>query len=319
MRQRTRPMLVVMAVLVAGLGVSRASVNAQVDATFGGAISELTKVKGAVTRSFAATGFRPVGPILMQFIVVEFDSEDDAKSGAEQLAPDVLAFLGGESRGYKQASVRPLGDDVLAYAGTIDVVSSTAGEPGTFVGAILFVRDAAFLHVAFGAGFAGDPLADLTNTVESVLDRHRTGGTPVASMAPHRGELWDALPMLVDIPEGFTVDEEKNLGSSTVASPIARDGNPFGGPARSSPGSAATASRPPSNRSPRIGSPTPSNHRRQRPSAYSVSSPGMQRAGPRAPAGRVMTKSSECIRMPWSCIVPPDRRPRQGAKIENRF
>ena len=53
-------------------------------------------------------------------------------------------------------------------------------------------------------------MTDLAGVAEKVVGRELGGeATPVAADGLRSGGLWDLLPRLADLPEGFVLDEER--------------------------------------------------------------------------------------------------------------
>ena len=66
------------------------------------------------------------------------------------------------------------------------------------------------VHLLYGAALAGDPLTDIAVIAEKILGRQPGGdATPIGDEGLREGGLWDLLPRLEDLLEGFVLDEEK--------------------------------------------------------------------------------------------------------------
>ena len=103
------------------------------------------------------------------------------------------------------------------------MISRAQDEPDLTI-AILVVRRGAILRFFVGGAVAGDPLTELTHIAEAVVDREPGGAaTPVSSEGLRTGGLWDLLPRLADLPEGFIRQHER---VPEPFAPLPRQGTP---------------------------------------------------------------------------------------------
>jgi hypothetical protein len=175
-------------------------------------LAELAGAEDAALRNFEASGLRLIGSLFLLFGVCQFDTPEHAEDAAPALGTRTVDNLQAPpgSGSLKPASVRPLGDQALAFAGTIEAPADDDSPIREATAAVLVVREAAFVHVMVGAAIAGDPLTDLAGIAEKVAGREPGGDeTPVAADGLREGGLWDLLPRLADLPEGFVLDQEQ--------------------------------------------------------------------------------------------------------------
>jgi hypothetical protein len=169
-------------------------------------------VQNSAVRNFMASGFRFVGTLRFGFLVAEFRDDGAASAAVPALAARTehgLERTNRDAPGLRPASVRPLGDEAIAYAGQVN----TEGEDEDFdtvTLAFIVVREGHYVHVLYGGALAGDPLIEIADIAEKILGRDPGGDeTPVAADGLREGGLWDLLPRLADLPEGFVLDEER--------------------------------------------------------------------------------------------------------------
>lgn len=171
---------------------------------------DLPGSENAALRGFNPSGARFVGTAAMVFAVVRFDSPERA----EDALPLLLGRFrrnppgnGGNLTGVRPASVRAIGDDRLAYVGTLEFRDED--RPDSDLALLLVHRDDV-VYFMFGLALVGDPLPDLANVAEVIIDREPGArATPVASDGLRTGGLWELLPRLDDLPEGFVFSEDQ--------------------------------------------------------------------------------------------------------------
>ena len=198
---------------------------------------EIEGLRTAVGRTFGPSGFRLVGTLALLFTVTDFENENSAAAGMPQLGDQLIVDLaeqGNDTSGPKSASVRPLGDERIAYAGTLIALEEDDSTFDEFMVAALVVREGVFVHFMYGAAIAGDPLADLAAVAEKIIGRQPGGDvTSVGDDGVREGGLWDLLPRIEDLPEGFVLEKEEELApvderQDQTASPRARPTSPAG-------------------------------------------------------------------------------------------
>ena len=179
-------------------------------------LADLPGIEEAVARDFDASGMRLVGTLVFRFAAARFDEPESAEAAIPVVLDRYLDRLGdeaGDVSGVRAASVRDLGDETVARAG--EIVTPGEDEPDLTV-AILAVRRGALLQLFVGAALAGDPLADVADIAEAGVEREPGGdATPTGDDGMRTGGLWDVLPRLDDLPEGFVFVEERIPGEET--------------------------------------------------------------------------------------------------------
>jgi hypothetical protein len=166
----------------------------------------------AAVRSFEASGIRLIGTAQFSFMVVRFDDVEAARSGIERVIANQIARIDQQSdvSDLKRASIGSIGDETLAHAGevVVDDPGDAAVEP--LIVGIVAARRAAYVQLGQGVALAGDPLVDVSGVLKKTIDRAEGGdATPVDGDGMRTGGLWDMLPRLEDLPEGFVLDEER--------------------------------------------------------------------------------------------------------------
>ncbi len=192
---------------VLALLLSPAPTQAQTDGT--GILAGTHGMTGAVDRSFSPTGGRFVGLNSIHFVVIEFDTIDHAKEATLALTSNIANALPavGTSGALRPASIRELGDQAIARAGTL--TSTSNGTTTESMIAIIGYRSGRFVSICYGEGKITDPLSELAEIAEKLVDRTpKSKDAPLNSDGLRQDGLWNMLPTLSDIPEGFVVDDE---------------------------------------------------------------------------------------------------------------
>lgn len=190
-----------------GLFLPPAPTQAQTDGT--GIFAGAHGMTDGVQRGFTPTGGRFVGLNSIGFVVIELDTIDHAKEATLALTSNIADFIAaaGTAGALRPASIRDLGDQTIARAGTI--TSTSKGTSTETMVAVIGYRSGRFVSVCYGDGKITDPLLELAGIAEKLIDR-----TPKPKDAPLNNDglrqdgLWNMLPTLHDVPEGFVVDNE---------------------------------------------------------------------------------------------------------------
>jgi hypothetical protein len=192
-------------------------------------------VEETAVRQYEASGARFIGPISLTFSVLRFDTIAHAQEAVPIMAARVAeTFEAPNFDGSLQpASVRSLGDQASAQAGTFKL-----GEGKVEVNiAVVSFRRGRFVRVLSGYG-RGDPLLELADIGERIEGRTSSMAAPpstaaLPTIAPddglRHGGMWDMLPTLEDIPEGFVLTLE---GGSAPYSVSEQEDAPTPTPAR---------------------------------------------------------------------------------------
>jgi hypothetical protein len=165
-------------------------------------------------RNFAASGMRAAGPSAIAVGVYQFESAEAATTVFPGLADFYRARLDTVGDALRPASTPDLGDEVLAYAGEVpteDGVTVTIG--------LLCWREATVISVAAAAGLSGEQLVPLFTIAERMAQRGHPGrqvsdapvATPTGAQDMHTGGVWDLLPTLADLPEGFVFSSDEPI------------------------------------------------------------------------------------------------------------
>ncbi len=161
-------------------------------------------VQKKATRKFDASGFNLLGLQQIQAAVVVFNSSKDATTAMAMLLPNETALI--HSRASMQSkvqetSVRALGDESLAISADIPKTDKSIG----YEAVVVAERTESEIRVLIGLGaLPSDPVKQLADVLESSLRRHVTDAA-VSRTANGMtvGGVYDALPQLRDLPEGF--------------------------------------------------------------------------------------------------------------------
>lgn len=159
----------------------------------------------SVSRDFVAPGARLIGTLVMEFVSVRFDDVDAASRATKSFAPEFIAGIHHDTTGVRRASLEPLGDEAIAYAGMVH--GDDQGEQ--LVLALIVVRTDVFLRIGVGFSLATDPLLDVLTALRKSIPHEATNHSVTCDQDGfHRGGIWDTLPDLDDLPSGFVLDGE---------------------------------------------------------------------------------------------------------------
>lgn len=147
-----------------------------------------------------------------------FASDEDARDAFPVLDDVVIEGLQDGGTRPQLASAPQVGDQIVAYAGELP---SEESESSFQVGIVLWQeRDAVFLVV--GGGLTGDILAEIFDVARKMSGRQRGDdpiATPTSDHEMHTGGVWDQLPVLADVPEGFVFLSEREILLNTDERP----------------------------------------------------------------------------------------------------
>jgi hypothetical protein len=172
----------------------------------------LDNLQDAAIRAMQATRIKQSGPIVLTFEVLRFTDAEAAEEELAEFVRRVVARFDADRNGadpYQPATDAPeIGDETIAYIGE-QRLDEPLGEITATPVAILFVRTGAYIHLAIGIAFRGDPLPELVDTLAITTTRTEGERATPTNEAEHRtGGLWDLLPELNDVPPGFEITDE---------------------------------------------------------------------------------------------------------------
>lgn len=170
-----------------------------------------TTITDAAIREYASVGAPGDGMTWMLCEVVVFDADWRAtgipggllEQTIKAIAPDVTMGV------LRPVSIRPIGDEVVAKAGTLNIRKDADSETQNTPAAIISFRDGRFVYLLLGHGTTTNPLQTLADIGEKLVGRTaRDYFSTVTADGLHLGGVWDLLPGLEDMPEGFVVASE---------------------------------------------------------------------------------------------------------------
>ena len=172
------------------------------------------------SREFHALVLRPIGASIIATGAFIFDSDNRAAEIFPMFIDLSLNNLTSVFPGvgpFRPASAPDLGDEAIAYVGSL----TPPDDPNTtFVVGTFAWREGPIVYFAFAVGRSGDPLAEVFAIARAISGRKWTNGpttTPTSSREMHSGGVWELLPTLEDMPEGFVLIIENlipELGTS---------------------------------------------------------------------------------------------------------
>jgi hypothetical protein len=150
-------------------------------------------------REFETAGMRLIGPAAILVSVFGCASPAAAAEAFPAMSDAIADHFGGEA--LQQASAPRLGDERVALAG------QTPPDPDgdTFAVGIFAWRDGAYIYLTVAAGLTGEQLPVLFDLARTLEERDATG------------DVWQRLPALDDMPEGFVVRSEQPIARATPA------------------------------------------------------------------------------------------------------
>lgn len=162
----------------------------------------------AVRRDFAPASQTPFAYAYVIVRVAQFDTPENASQAidlwfGQQRNPDLAAA---DFSDLQPAGVQPLKDESHALAGPI------FDEDGDeFQGALLAVRDGDVLYTFESYQGLGPALDDATTIARRLFGLEPDAVGPVEGIDYRSGGLWDKLPRVEDMPEGFVMVSENKL------------------------------------------------------------------------------------------------------------
>ncbi len=164
----------------------------------------------AANREFNADGLNLLGLAIIGANVTRFDSPQHAESAMKSIPGNLTPWLNTRLSGPSDAfdvvetSVREIGDKSIAFSGPI------TSDGKKFVIAIVYARTGSFIRGAYGIGLAPTtPVQDLAGILEKSSSRTPSNsGVVTSANGMKTGGIYDALPSLADIPEGFTFSKD---------------------------------------------------------------------------------------------------------------
>ena len=166
------------------------------------------------SRSFAPSAVRLIGTSFISTFVVTYNTKVNVAAAFPWLTDYRLDFLfrnqaQAVSETLRQASAPDLGDEAVAYVG--DFVDS-ANPDITYVLGFIAWREKAIIYQNVGLSRETGPLPDLFAVASNITGRELNGdpvSTPTSPQDMHIGGIWDLLPTLADVPEGFVFVEDE--------------------------------------------------------------------------------------------------------------
>lgn len=193
------------------------SVSVQADEYATPVPTPTTRIPGArdeVYRQFklASAGFDTMmrgQPNWLNFDVLEFSSTADAKDGIPLMRDNIrLGWRNGSDVSYRfgnpePVSIRAMGDESHAWA-----VSMVSPDDNSIL-AIVLARSMNVLFSVDGTVENGNPYGLMAKLLADMLARRSTTGSiSVDADGLHHGRLWDYLPTLADVPEGYAFRQD---------------------------------------------------------------------------------------------------------------
>lgn len=162
------------------------------------------------TRDFEASGLRLVGTLAITTSVYEMASDADAELALPMVVNAALAMVEDGGGSMQLASATDVGDESFAYAGEI---ADPANPETTYVSGILAWRDGPVVVLMVGGALAGDPLTDLAMVARNIEGREPANAIATPPATPQgvgSGGIWDRLPTLADMPDGFVFKSDQS-------------------------------------------------------------------------------------------------------------
>jgi hypothetical protein len=168
-------------------------------------LSEVEPIPGlqdAAARSFEAPADGSSGTFSMNFIVLQFEDEAAADDAIEEVVVHYLDLQ--ELKNDVAPSLKPtrapdMGDRAIAYEWQINTEALAVNL------AMLVFSKGDLVYYMTAGGFDVDPLIDLEAVAKSMVSGDER---PTADDNLRSGALWDLLPTLNELPEGFKVRDE---------------------------------------------------------------------------------------------------------------
>lgn len=107
----------------------------------------------------------------------------------------------------RMASVRKIGDQNWA---TTYTVTDTAADR-SFERGVAAIRKATWLQIMVGSAFAGSTIVALSDIAEKTLSRWPNKAVSSVKDGLNAGDIFATLPVLMDVPEGVSVDDDNQI------------------------------------------------------------------------------------------------------------
>ncbi len=164
------------------------------------------------TRTYQAAEIQPGAPLIFQFTVFEFDSENNAKPAVSQIAKGIQNQNALHLSDLAAKGAPNIGDDRVAFEAKLEL-------RGTLLdAAFLIFREGTAVHLWFAAGLGASPLDDLITIAEG--DFGAVEATPQATAEVSEDMILGLLPDVDDLPEGYDLEEERVQSPDDVATPV---------------------------------------------------------------------------------------------------
>lgn len=173
-------------------------------------------------RRFQATGMRLLGSNVFVTGVYVFNSEDVARLAFGEIVDTILLRIEeseaiGEVGEIRPASVSNLGEESQAYLTKTDMDGTELAL------GVVFWRDGVAVYTGISASLGGgDPFTELFALARAITGREYVDA-PVEWSGDEgdirSGGVWDLLPTLSDIPEGFVFVDEEEIANVGAAAP----------------------------------------------------------------------------------------------------
>lgn len=172
-----------------------------------------------VYRSFklASPGFDTMitgKPLWLSFDILLFSDAEQARGNILPVRDNFIqSYRNHSTYAYdfgapRAASIRAMGDE--SHAWTVSMPTEDAqAVVDAYTLAIVVARDGPLLISATAVAASGNPFGLLGDLTQAILARHsNSGSVTVDADGLHHGRLWDYLPTLHDVPEGYTFFED---------------------------------------------------------------------------------------------------------------
>lgn len=194
--------LAALVVLIALVGISPSITAAQSATPWPTEV--LAAYREGGLREFRSAGMRLLGPAAITVAAYRFEADKAAAQAFPRLCGSIHEQMGGD---LQTASAPNLGDETLALAGEAE-----GDDPETLfpVGLVCW-RDGPVVFLGFSAGLAGEQLPalfDVARTMKEQTAQANAAATPAPDQEMRTGGVWDLLPRLQDMPEGFVLERE---------------------------------------------------------------------------------------------------------------
>jgi hypothetical protein len=176
----------------------------------------ITGIIAASERRFEASGLRLLGAGAISVFAYQFDSAEHAAEGFAAVIEFFRDYFETGATAMQQASAPRLGDQRVAYVG--ELPESSEPDARLLAGGLFGWQDDDVVIVMIAIGLAGDQLAELFAIGNAIVGRVPGPRAAAAISFPgemRRGGIWDVLPTLEDVPEGFVFLEDRVPGQAS--------------------------------------------------------------------------------------------------------